>query len=430
MKNKPLVSIVTLGCKVNTYESEAVASLLEKNGYTVLSGLVFADIYIINTCAVTNEAERKSRGQIAKVLTLNPDAEIYVCGCSAQNDPTKFVNKNNVVYVMGTSNKVKIANLIMQKEKANEQGYENQIATQYEDIYDTKHTRARATIKIQDGCNNFCTYCLIPYLRGRERSRSLESIKAEIDRLEKTTAEIVLTGINMSSYGSDFKEKKLGLIDVCELFKGRSVKFRISSLEVNVITKAFLERLKRLDSFQPHFHLSMQSGCDNVLTKMNRKYTASEYLSKVALIRKYFPDAGITTDVIVAFPTETNSDFEETFETCKNAKFLWMHVFPYSKRDGTVAAKFKNINDGNVSKERVKMLTELAKISREEFICERIGREYEAIVEQEKDGIYIAHTPNFIKCYFESNERLSANDKVLLKIQKTQNDGAKCVKIG
>ena len=423
MKKTKKVSIVTLGCKVNTYESEAIANALLDAGFEVESVITKADVYVLNTCAVTNEGERKSRGMIAKILKLNPRAEIYVCGCAAHNNPDQFLKFENVKYVIGTNDKLKLADIITGK-IAVDKGHGVAEEKKYNDNYKSKHSRARAVIKIQDGCNNFCTYCLIPYLRGRERSRSMISIKREIELLSKTTNEIVLTGINMSAYGKDLIDQDLGLIDVCELFVGEKVKFRISSLEVNVITDEFLTRLSKIENFQPHFHLSMQSGCDSVLKKMNRHYTVEEYKQKVELIRKYYPFANITTDVIVAFPTETTEDFETTYQTCKEIGFGWIHIFPYSKRDGTVAAKWKNINDGNIAKERVSKLTILAKLMRDEFTMKNIGKVYDVIIEQKNDGYYVGHTPNFIKCYVESANKLNANDVVRVEIKSVYGDGA------
>lgn len=422
MTKTKTVCVLTLGCRVNSYESESIVSSLQKLGYNVITNLSFADYYVINTCAVTNEAERKSRGYISKCLKLNPKAKIYICGCASEKNPESFKTKPNVEYVIGTSAKLKIVDKI-----AGTSSYvEESDKLKYDDTYSAGHTRARANIKIQDGCNNFCTYCIIPYLRGRERSRSLDSIKNEIDRLEQTTSEIVITGINTSSYGRDLTGQNISLIDVAKLFVGRNVKFRFSSLEVGIITDSFLKALKNIPEFQQHFHLSMQSGADSVLKSMNRKYTSKQYLEKVNLIRKYFPDAGITTDVIVAFPTETKENFEETIDTCSKANFLWIHVFPYSKRDGTVAAKYKNINDGIVSSERVQMLTNLACSMRDKFIIDRINKEYDMIVEQSKDGYIIGHTTNFIKCYAKSNIEIEPNKIIKVKIKKVQNDGALC----
>lgn len=424
MSKQKIVSIISLGCKVNTYESEAIANSLESEGYMVFSKFVQADIYIINTCAVTNEGERKSRGIVAKCLKLNPKADIYVCGCASQNNPQQFLKFDNVKYVVGTNDKLKLVDIITGKIKT-DKGFSLVEETKYNDSYRSKHTRARAVIKIQDGCNNFCTYCLIPYLRGRERSRSLTSIRKEIELLSKSTKEIVLTGINMSAYGNDLKTQNLGLIDVCELFLDFSVKFRISSLEVNVITNEFLSRLSKIQAFQPHFHLSMQSGCDNVLKKMNRHYTVQEYTEKVDLIRKYFPDANITTDVIVGFPTETEEDFKETYKTCEKIGFGWIHIFPYSKRDGTVASKWKELNDGNIKKQRVLTLTNLAKRCRDEFTIKNVSKVYDVIIEQKHDEYFVGHTPNFIKCYIKADKDLLPNDIVKVKIISPYNDGCK-----
>lgn len=422
MTKTKTICVLTLGCRVNSYESESIVSSLQKLGYNVITNLSFADYYVINTCAVTNEAERKSRGYISKCLKLNPKAKIYICGCASEKNPESFKTKPNVEYVIGTSAKLKIVDKIAGTSSYGEESDK----LKYDDTYSAGHTRARANIKIQDGCNNFCTYCIIPYLRGRERSRSLDSINNEIDRLEQTTSEIVITGINTSSYGRDLTGQNISLIDVAKLFVGRNVKFRFSSLEVGIITDSFLKALKNIPEFQQHFHLSMQSGSDSVLKSMNRKYTSKQYLEKVNLIRKYFPDAGITTDVIVAFPTETKENFEETIDTCSKANFLWIHVFPYSKRDGTVAAKYKNINDGIVSSERVQMLTNLACSMRDKFIIDRINKEYDMIVEQSKDGYIIGHTTNFIKCYARSNIEIEPNKIIKVKIKKVQNDGALC----
>ena len=423
MKKQKKVSVITLGCKVNTYESEAIANALIDAGFIVENNLCEADIYIINTCAVTNEAERKSRGHIAKCLKLNPKAEIYIAGCASQNNSEQFLKYDNVKFVVGTNDKLKLVSVITSNAKVEKQAYKTE-ETEYNDTYKSKHSRARAVIKIQDGCNNFCSYCLIPYLRGRERSRSLSSIKREIELLSKTSKEIVLTGINMSAYGKDIKNQNLGLIDVCELFLDTDVKFRISSLEVNVITDEFLSRLSKIQAFQPHFHLSLQSGSNDVLKKMNRHYTIEEYKEKVNLIRKYYKNANITTDIIVAFPTETEENFKET---CKNAReigFGFIHVFPYSKRDGTLASKFKNINDGNVAKERSFILTNLAKEMRDNFTNQNIGIDYDVIIEQKYEDYFVGHTPNFIKCYIKSTNDLKPNDIVKVKIDKVYKDGA------
>ncbi|MBP3581541.1 MAG: tRNA (N(6)-L-threonylcarbamoyladenosine(37)-C(2))-methylthiotransferase MtaB [Clostridia bacterium] len=410
------VSIITLGCKVNQVESEQIAEKLEAYGYAVSMGLGSSDIYIINTCAVTNEAERKSRNIISKILKVNKSPEIYVCGCSSENNPENFKKGDYVKGIIGTNDKVRLADMIA----------ENDGLTKLDDInceYTSRvTTRTRAVLWVQNGCNNFCTYCLIPYLRGREVSFPLEDVKKEIARLEKQANEIVVTGINLSAYGKDF-EKSDGLIEVARLFKNSNARFRFSSLEVNVITNEFLSELASLNNFCDHFHLSLQSGSNNTLKSMNRHYTKEEYLEKVNLIRKYFPNAGITTDIIIGFPTETEDDFNESLEFAKTVNFSEMHIFPYSKRNGTVAEKFKNIAT-NIP-ERVSKMTAQAADMKNAFITQNIGKTHEVIIENQKNGYYLAHTKNFILCYIESNEPLEPNSYQTVVITEAYEDGAK-----
>lgn len=408
------ISIITLGCKVNQVESEDLAERLECDGYVVSMGLNFADIYIINTCAVTNEAERKSRNIISKVLKLNPNCNIYVCGCSSQNDPEKFKKGDFVKYVIGTENKNQLIDII---EKDDEDFINNKKCE-----FSTRITnKTRADLWVQNGCNNFCTYCIIPYLRGREVSFPLKDIEKQIRKLEKQSKEIVVAGINLSAYGKDIKGSD-GLIDVVRLFRNSSSRFRFSSLEVNVITDKFLEELSTFDNFCDHFHLSLQSGSNNTLKSMNRHYTKEQYLEKVNLIRKYFPNAGITTDIIIGFPTETEDDFEESLAFAKTVNFSEMHIFPYSVRNGTVAAKFKNIAK-NVP-ERVKKMTDQALKMKNDFINKNIGKSFEVIVENNKDGYYLAHTKNFILCYIKTDENLKSNEVRKVKLLSIYNDGA------
>jgi len=408
------VSIVTLGCKVNLVESEQIAKLLEKNGYVVSMGLYESDIYVINTCAVTNEAERKSRNIITKVLKLNKDAKIYVCGCSSENNADNFRKSDNVKKIIGTKDKTSLVQNIISDNPIEKKMSCDNIARVGE--------RTRADLWVQNGCNNFCTYCLIPYLRGREVSFPLEDIKKEVKRLEKVAKEIVVTGINLSAYGKDLCEINDGLIEIARLFKGSLSRFRFSSLEVNVINDEFLKELSTFDNFCEQFHLSMQSGSNNTLKSMNRHYTKEQYLEKVNLIRKYFPNAGITTDIIIGFPTETEEDFDESYEFVKTVNFSEMHIFPYSKRNGTVAEKFKNIAK-NVP-ERVKKMTELALENKKKFIENNIGMVHEVIIENQKNGFYQAHTKNFILCYIKSNTEIASNSVVKVKIIATFEDGA------
>ena len=397
-------SVINLGCKVNQYETDRVAEALAAAGVNIVFGLVPADVYVLNTCAVTNEGERKSRNMLTKLTRLNPNCKIYVCGCASQNNPSNFNTHPNVKCVIGTTKGGQnLAEIIC-----------NNLGLKFDPCssgnFKGRHTRF--VLKCQDGCNNFCSYCLIPYLRGREVSRPLSELKAEIDKMVKLGAkEIVLAGINLSSYGSDFKDGT-SLLNVAKLFEGLPVRYRFSSLEVNIIDEPFIKYLSTQPNFCDHFHLSMQSGCDDTLKKMNRHYTAAEYLGKVKLIRKYFKNAGITTDVIVGFPTELEEHFEQTYKTCVKADFADMHVFAYSKRDGTVAAKFKNVAT-NV-KERAAKLGQLANQQNTKFVTKNVGKVYPVIVEASKGEYLTGHTPNYIMCYFKGNYH--TNDIINVKI--------------
>ena len=421
------VSIITLGCKVNQYESESMADKLKNAGIDVSFELCDADAYIINTCAVTNEAERKSRGIVAKIKKVNSLAPIYICGCSSQHNPDRFKTFENIKAIYGTSSKNELVDLII---SANKKGNNNStininsaIAKDYQDNFSASGSRTRTTIKIQDGCNNFCTYCLIPYVRGRERSRSLLSVENEVKHQAEFSKEIVFTGINLSAYGKDFEDgtdlKKIAIL----MQKYPKTRFKFSSLEQNIINDEFLKVLKNTPNFAPHFHLSLQSGCDKTLKNMNRKYTSKEFYQKIELIRKYFPSASITTDIIVGFPTETDEDFNECFNFVKKCKFAKMHIFPYSPRTGTVAAKMKNIAT-NV-KEKVNKLSTLDKKMQQEYFksCKDIISDL--IIERKDDesGLYEGHTENYIKCYVDSKETLKSNTLLKVKIKEPFKDG-------
>ena len=392
-------AIYTLGCKVNQYESEAIAKQLKDRGDSVSFGLVPADVYILNTCAVTNEAEHKSREVIAKMVKLNKDARIYVCGCSSELHPKKFLDRPNIVAVIGTENKNKLLEIIDSGALGDRCFNINNF--NYNDNYSIDGERIRSFIKIQDGCNNFCSYCIIPYTRGRERSRTIESTINEYERVAKSSKEIVLVGINMAGYGKDLEGKPTLTDLVNKLAKFSKTRLRFSSFEMGTISVELLEALKSHPNFCPFFHLSLQSGADNVLRKMNRHYTFDEYLSCVELIRKYFPNAGISTDIIVGFPTETDEDFNECLENVKRAKFTDSHIFPFSKREGTVAGSMPIIN-GEIIKTRVKRLEEVTNASKSEFLEFMKGKTEEVLIEEEKDGYLVGFTKNYIKCYIDT----------------------------
>jgi len=402
------VVIHTLGCKVNAYEADCIAYELEKRGVEVSTSLSPADIYILVSCAVTNEGERKSRQCLAKFRTLNPNAKIIVCGCASAANKDKFIGQPNVKVVLGTSGKQWIPDLL-----DSEGDYVVEPPMDFEEMPEPRPSRTRAYLKVQDGCNNFCSYCLIPYIRGRSRSRSLENILVEAFRLAKTANEIVLTGINLSDYGNGL-EGDLTLTDLVSSLSTINARLRLSSMEVNVITKEFLAVASNSSNFCPHFHLSLQSGSDGVLKRMNRKYTGAEYLEKVRLIRQIFPDAGLTTDIIVGFPDESDEEFNETLRLVCEAKFHDMHIFPYSIRGGTVAAKIKQV-DGNVVKDRVRQLESLRASLRAEFLRGQAGKTAEVLTETFSEGYWVGHTPNFLKVYFKPNTR-ALTENIIAKV--------------
>jgi len=384
------IGIITLGCKVNQYESDAIGQELTKMGHQVVTKLEPADLYILNTCAVTSIAEKKSRTNLAKMQKLNPNAKIIVCGCASQNNAQQFLKHKNVSVVLGTSGKNKIANLL--SEVGNKT---TEMAKEYEYFSSSITSRTRAFLKIQDGCNNFCTYCLIPYLRGRSRSRDIADIVREAKELEKTNKEIVLTGIDISDFRADGKP---ALKELMLALSGLSARIRTGSFEVSVIDDSLLQVLASMPNFCPQFHLSMQSGCDRILKLMNRHYTKEQFLQKVELIRKYFPNCAITTDVIVGFPTETDQDFAETVDTIKKAKFFEMHIFPYSSRQGTVASKMKMVDD-KVKSERVKILEDINEIAKKDYILSQKHNVLTVLTENFENDMIFGHTENYIKIY-------------------------------
>lgn len=412
--------VYTLGCKVNYYESESIVRQLKELG-DVTTELEVADIYIINTCAVTNEAEHKSRGIIAKVKKLNPDAKIYIMGCSSQLHTNDYINKPNVVLVQGSENKQKVVQYIKDSiagEKV------DGICSVYDDDFFISGERIRSFIKIQDGCNNFCTYCIIPYVRGRERSRSLESIEKELQEVAKNSLEVVLVGINIAGYGKDLNPQRT-LVDVVRLFeKYPNLRLRFSSFEMGTITDELLTELKALPSFCPFFHIALQSGSDQVLNKMNRHYTTSEYLKTIEMVRKVFPDASISTDIIAGFPTETEEDFNNSLNFVKKCNFSFMHIFPYSKREGTIASSWGILN-GQIVKNRVKKMKELEQLQKLEFLKSRMSTIEEVLVESVDDGVAEGFTKTYIKCYILNVNKSIKNKIVKVRLIEEYKDGMK-----
>lgn len=408
------IAFLTLGCKVNQYEADSLAESLRQKGHEIAENLdENCDVVFLSTCAVTNEAERKSRQMISKIKKQCPNAKIMVCGCASQHSSKNFEGKDGVFSIVGTSGKEWLLNMLDQKAC-----YVLDAPYDYEEMNSPQKHRTRAYLKIQDGCNNFCTYCLIPYLRGRSRSRNLESIVLEAFNMAKTSKEIVLTGIDVSSWGEDIN---CDIISLVESLKTINARIRFSSMEAKIITKDFLSALKNMPNFCPHFHLSMQSGCDKTLKDMNRKYTKDEFLDKIFQIRQVFSDSAITTDLIVGFPTETEEDFEETLKTIEKAKFADIHIFPYSKRDGTVAARYK-VLDGEVVKDRVQRATKLKDKLHKEFLNSQIGLYHEVLLEQETQDYFVGHSKNFAKVYVKHKD-IASNDLVAVKIVGLHLDG-------
>ena len=374
---KKTVSFYTLGCKVNQYETNAMEQQFIKNNYEIVENTQKADIYIINTCTVTNMAERKSRQMLRRVKEINPSAVLVVCGCYAQVAKNELEQIPEIDIILGINEKNEIVQIVENyMEKMAEQNKKSQEAEiddvskqkEFLDFGDVTYTeKNRAVVKVQDGCNMFCSYCIIPYARGRIRSRKIESVVSEIKKIAKEEIkEVVITGIHVASYGKDFDNentsKKIRLIDLLEAINKIDGidRIRLSSLEPTIVDEEFATRLSKLDKICDHFHLSLQSGCDETLNRMNRKYTTQIYRDAVATLRKYYPEASFTTDVIVGFPGETDEEFAKTYEFLKEIDFYRLHVFKYSPRRGTVAEKMPNQIDGNKKEERSNKLIELS----------------------------------------------------------------------
>ena len=407
-----------LGCKVNSYETEAMTQLLKKAGYEIVSFQDQADVYIINTCSVTNMADRKSRQMLHKAKKQNPNAVVVATGCYVQTATEKVAQDLSIDLVVGNNRKkdiVEILNEYYAEKEAGEQVKEEYVidinhTDEYEDLEIstvTEHTRAH--LKIQDGCNNFCSYCIIPYARGRIRSRTMESIKAELERLSASGfKEIVLTGINLSCYDDNGKK----LIDVIEMADNVNgiERIRLGSLDPEVVTEDFVERLGKVKKICPHFHFSLQSGCDKTLKAMNRHYTSDEYYEKCQLIRKYIDNPAFTTDVIVGFPGETEEDYISSREFVKKVKFAELHVFKYSKRDGTVAAKMPNQIDEKIKTLRSEDLIKTGEELTKEFRQAKIGQDTTVLFEEkillDNKEYWVGHTVDYLKLAVPAKENL------------------------
>lgn len=389
--------VYTLGCKVNDVESGSIIRGLEELGYDVSREMEKADLYIVNTCAVTAEAERKSRQTVGKAIKCNPDAKIIVCGCASEKSPTAFLEKGHTVYaVTGAKRKNKVLEIVRGGFEEKAKGIQLEEEKTYEEMPLPECLKTRNFVKIQDGCNRFCSYCVIPYLRGRSRSRLLESAAAEI--LASTAQETVVTGIDVSEYKD---ENGRDLADLMLAVKDAETRIRLGSLEVSLITERFLNALKQVKRFAPQFHLSLQSGSDKVLKSMNRHYTRAEYLEKCKMIYEAFPSAAITTDIIVGFPTETEEDFEDSLRIVEEADFAQIHAFPYSPREGTNAYKKYKELPFALKKERVEKLLRVGAEEKKKYMERFVGKVLELVPENCFDGVTEGYSENYIRVYVE-----------------------------
>ena len=426
MLNK--VAFYTLGCKVNQYETEAMMEAFERKGYEIVDYNSFSNIYIINTCTVTNMGDRKSRQIIRRALDYNTNAFIAVVGCYSQIAPHEVLNIEGVKLVVGTSDRSRIVELVENALK--EEGKTNAVSNvmkvdKFEEMGIKEYkNHTRAFLKIQEGCDQYCSYCIIPYARGHVRSRMPESIVEEVRKLAQAGyKEIVLTGIHVGSYGKDLGDIRLiDIIEEVHEIEGIE-RIRMSSLEPKTLDEAFIERLSKLDKICRHFHLSLQSGCDETLKRMNRKYTTDEYRKVVNNLRKAFDDVGITTDIIVGFPGETDEEFEITLKFIDEISFSAMHIFKYSPRKGTPAASYKNQISPEVKEKRSNLVAQIAKNNEKKFIEKFIGKPFNVLFEQElkkKKGFYEGLTHNYIRVIAES--AYDINGRILETVLKEAKD--------
>lgn len=405
------VAVFTLGCKTNMYESGQIISALKAAGHQAVSGLEYADVFVLNTCAVTGEAERKSRQAVERARKLNPDCRVLVVGCAAQKNAEQFSTLKNVTFVKGVANKTAIVDEILRVGSDVEQ-----LPSEFLEGGFSEQERTRAFVKIQDGCNNFCSYCIVPYLRGRSRSRHICDVVNEIK--QAASSETVLIGIDISQFGSDNGESLPQLFDALQCIPTR---IRLGSLEARVVTEELLESLTHIN-FCPHFHLSLQSGCDAVLKRMNRKYTTAEYYNSVCAIRKVFPNAAITTDVIVGFCGETEEEFEITRAFIEKIGFSDIHVFPYSPREGTVAYKWAD-TDGTTKIRRAEILNEQKYLLKKQFAEKFTGKIVQVLAERKRNGIWEGYSAEYLRVYFPGDA--NAGEIVNVKIIQPFGDGAK-----
>ena len=428
MGNK--VALHNLGCKVNAYEIEAIQQLLEEAGYEIVPFEPGADIYVINTCTVTNIADRKSRQMLHKAKKMNPEAIVVATGCYVQTGGEKLEKDEAIDLVLGNNQKINIVEALAEYAE-NKPGHGSHVikinqTKEYEELsIDHTAEHVRAYIKVQDGCNQFCTYCIIPYARGRVRSRNIESVLKEVRALaEKGYKEVVLTGIHLSSYGVDFPEEKketlLSLIRAVHEIEGIR-RIRLGSLEPGIVTREFAEGIAALPKVCPHFHLSLQSGCDETLERMNRRYRSGEYRERCELLREVYGNPALTTDVIVGFPQESEEEFRKSYDFVDSIRFYETHIFKYSRRQGTKAAAM----DGQLTEAeksfRSEKMIELHHRHAGDYEKSMLGKNLEVLIEEEytKDGRtwYLGHSREYIKTAVPKSEAYGVNDIVIVKAE-------------
>ena len=410
------VALHNLGCKVNAYETEAMQEMLEHAGYEIVPFQEGADIYVINTCTVTNIADRKSRQMLHRARKMNPDAVVVAAGCYVQAQAENQVIDPCIDIVLGNNKKQDLLTALQAYEEAHgdlREVIDINHTKEYENLHLTKQgEHTRAYIKVQDGCNQFCSYCIIPYARGRVRSRAKEDVVAEVTDLAKNGyQEVVLTGIHLSSYGIDFENEDnlLSLIRAVHEIEGIK-RIRLGSLEPRIITEEFVQAIAALPKMCPHFHLSLQSGCNETLKRMNRRYTSEEFYEKCEILRKYFEKPALTTDVIVGFPQETEEEFETTYEFLKKICFYETHIFKYSKREGTKAAVMQGQIPEQIKAKRSARLIELGEKNRRAYEESFLGKTVEVLVEEKSDvngkEMWTGHTKEYMKIALESEKNL------------------------
>jgi threonylcarbamoyladenosine tRNA methylthiotransferase MtaB len=423
------VSLVNLGCKVNRYELQSIKTALKNHGHEVRDGLSYADAYVLNTCAVTAEAERKSRQFVAKIRKINNDAIIVIIGCAAEKDRESF-EKKGVNYIIGTADKNAAADIICNIKSGARGEASGEIETPYSALKSIPKEyergefayteRARQFIKVQDGCNNMCSYCIIPYLRGRSRSRTIDEVIGELRATELNEA--VLIGINLSAYGRDIGSSLTGLIQEIRL-AGLGLRLRLGSLEARVIDEELLNGLKGLKNFCPHFHLSLQSGDDGILRDMNRHYDTDFFKERVELIRSFFDDAAITTDIIAGYPTESAEAHLNSLRFAKEIAFSDIHIFPYSERSGTKAAELKARVPDEEIKRRVKAFAKLKNELKNNYTERFIGKKLEVLIEEKRDGEASGYSQNYIRVYVDGDTAVAEKNVYTVEIIKPYKDG-------